>query len=318
MRFSVYSCLIFLLFNSSLFGQTGVNENHEFSIVYNIKIPESSPDDWEIMHMKADGSEKKNITNNGDVAWIYTASTDRLFFISDRDTCYRCFFLYECDATGNSIRKVSDLMLEDSWMDSRNSGKEMIVSGRVGKELRYQLFLINTKSGRYKQITNDLNAMFRDPSFSPDGKWIACSYKANKSDRNISEELYLLDSKGKNLKQLTHYPEKDRIAKIPGYRAGSSRWHPNENFISFVTMRDGKHSIYAVTPDGSKEWKLLESNEADGWHDWSSDGKWLVYNSSDIDESQYHIRLMNWKTKESVQLTDTKYKSQLSPVFVEH
>lgn len=37
---------------------------------------------------------------------------------------------------------------------------------------------------------------------------------------------------------------------------------------------------------------------------------------SDARESQYHIMLMNWATKEVQQLTDTTYKSQLSPVFL--
>ena len=54
-----------------------------------------------------------------------------------------------------------------------------------------------------------------------------------------------------------------------------------------------------------------------GYHDWSSDGTWLSFNKSDIKETQYQIVLMNWKTKEQKQLTDTTYKSQLSPVFIE-
>ena len=67
------------------------------SIAYNIHLPDTTKDDWEIMRMKFDGSDKKNITNYPDVAWTYLAYKSRLFFISDRDTCYRCFFLYECD-----------------------------------------------------------------------------------------------------------------------------------------------------------------------------------------------------------------------------
>ncbi len=62
---------------------------------------------------------------------------------------------------------------------------------------------------------------------------------------------------------------------------------------------------------------MIENRESDGWHDWSPDGKWLVYNGSDNEETQYHIFLMNWKTKKIKQLTDARYKSQLSPVFVE-
>ena len=82
-------------------------------------------------------------------------------------------------------------------------------------------------------------------------------------------------------------------------------------------MQYGRHSIYAVTPDGKKQWKLIENEDSEGWHDWSSDGKWLVYNNSDRDETQFHITLMNWKSKERKQLTDTTYTAQQAPVFIE-
>ncbi|HBD94107.1 MAG TPA: hypothetical protein DC057_08050, partial [Spirochaetia bacterium] len=109
------------------------NNEKKFSIAYNIHLPDTTKDDWEIIKMNFDGSGKKNILNNDDVAWTYTTYKDRLFFISDRDTCYRCFFLYETDANGNSIKKVSNLQLEDSWMSCRKDGEEMIVAGRIGK-----------------------------------------------------------------------------------------------------------------------------------------------------------------------------------------
>ena len=286
-------------------------------IAYNIHLPDTSKDDWEIIKMSFDGSEKKNILNNDDVAWTYTSYSDRLFFISDRDTSYRCFFLYETDANGNNIKKISTLRLEDSWMSCRKSGGEMIVSGRLGKEMRYQLFIINTNTGAYRQLTNDTAAMYRDPCFSPDGKKIVVSYMKNKRDRSSHEELFLMNEDGSILSQLTWYPENNPSSREYGYRAGAPRWHPTENFITYISLQDGRHSIFAVTPDGSKQWKLIDNNGSDGWHDWSSDGEWIVFNGSDNEERQFHIILMNWKTKEKKQLTDTTYKSQLAPVFIE-
>lgn len=308
---------IFMLYACSSSRQGTASSLVNARILYNIHIPDTTKDDWEILSMNPDGTDKKNILNNDDVAWTYTAYKNRLFFISDRDTCYRCFFLYETDASGNNPKKLGNLQLEDSWMSVRHNGEEMIVSGRVGKEIRFQLYIMNTQTGAYRQLTNDTAAMYRDPCFSPDGKRIVFSYQKNRRDRSSHEELYIMDADGSGMRQLTHYPENNPSAKEYGYKAGSARWHPTENFISYVSQQDGRNSIFAITPDGSKQWKLLNNPESDGWHHWSSDGNWLVYNGADIKETQYHIFLMNWKTKETKQLTDSRYKSQLSPVMVE-
>ncbi|HPH45522.1 MAG TPA: hypothetical protein PLJ60_01375 [Chryseolinea sp.] len=293
-----------------------INKKH-YTIAYNVHIPDTTREDYEIFTMNMDGTDKKNITNNPDVAWTYYAFKDHLYFISDRDTSYRCFFLYETDASGSNPKKVSDLQLEDSWMSSRNNGEEMVVTGRNGKKLRHQLFIINLKTGSFKQITSDTAARYSDPCFSLDGKQIAFSYNKDKRDRTSHEELYLMNSDGTNIQQLTHYPENNSSAKEYGYRAGSAKWHPTENFITYVSLQDGRHSIFAVTPDGKKQWKLTNNELAEGWHDWSSDGNWLVFNSSDWKETQYHITLMNWSTKEMKQLTDSTYTAQQSPVFIE-
>lgn len=307
----------------SLFAQEQTSNNYQ--IAYNVAVKDSAGNsNYEVFAMHLDGSHKRNITNHPDVAWSYDAYKDRLFFISDRDTCYRCFFLYEMDIDGNHVRKISELQLEDSWMSSRNDGEEMIVSGRIGKMVRYQLFIINTLTGHYTQLTTDTAARYLDPCFSPDGTRIAFSYKANKRDRETPEEIYVMpclpagrDASGSDMRRLSHYPEDNISQNQPGYRAGATKWHPTENFISYISMQDGRHGIYAVTPDGSSQWKLTDHDFATGWHDWSPDGKWLVFAHSNDDQTQFHFSLMDWATKESIQLSDNTYQFQHAPVFVQ-
>lgn len=292
-------------------------ESAEYSIAYNVAVKDSNgKSNYEVFTMNVDGSNSKNITNNKDVAWTYRAFNKTLYFISDRDTCYRCFFLYKTDVNGNNVTRVSNLQLEDSWMDTRNNGKEIIVTGRIGKEIRYQLFLVNTIDGTYKQLTNDTTAYYRDPAFSPDGQQIVFVYRKNKRDKSQNDEIHVMNFDGSEPKQLTNYPKSNISYNSNGYKAGATHWHPTENFISYISMQNGRHNIFAVTPDGKKQWKLTENNFPEGWHDWSSDGKFLVFDKSNEDESQYHIMLMNWETKEVVQLTDNKYQFQQSPVFL--
>jgi TolB protein len=294
--------------------QDEVSTKGKYLVAYNIFVPDTTKDDWEVMITNMDGTKHMNVTNHPDVAWTYYAYKDRLFFISDRDTAYRNYFLYEMKPNGSGVQKLSDLRLEDSWMSARK-GKQMIVAGRIGKALRYQLFEINLKNGHYTQLTSDTSAAYFDPCYSPDGKYIVCAYQAKRRDKNQHEELVRMNADGTEMLQLTHYPESDPGLHEYGYKAGAPRWHPSGEFITYVSQQEGRNQIFAVSPDGSKQWKLFEDARSIGWHDWSDDGNWLTFNGTH-DDKQYHIYLMNWQTKEITQLTTEEIRSQLGPVFV--
>lgn len=278
---------------------------------------DSKADDYEVYSMGLDGSGIKNITNHPDVAWTYYSYGGRLFFVSDRGACRRCYFLYSSDADGNNISKISNLQLEDSWMGSRNKGREMVVSGRIDTRVRFQLFILDAATGRYRQLTNEPAAAFRDPSFSPNGKQIIYVYKKNRIDRAEIEELFIMNADGTNRRKLTTYPKDDPLGKDPGYHVGPPHWNAKYNFISYQSNQAGGQSIYAVTPDGKKQWKLIEQSLDAGWHDWSPDGEWLAFDSRDAASGRYDIYLMNYRTKELKKVTGTSEKKyHQSPVFV--
>jgi TolB protein len=250
---------------------------------------------------------------------VYDTYKDKIYFVSDRDTTHRMYFLYSMDADGNNVKKVTDLRLEDSWHSTRNNGKEMIVSGRIGKEIRQQLFLLNAETGAYQPLAQDTAASFSDPSFSPDGKQLVFRHRQNKRNyRNEKSELWTMASEGKDKKQLTHFPESDTTAEWFVYHAGPPKWHPKENFISYQSFRDAKYRLFAIKPEGGEPWRLIENTTGleEDWHSWSSDGKWLTFGMADYSKRQVDIYLMNWETKEVRQLTDS-WQYEQAPVFVE-
>ncbi len=307
----ITAVLWIILFVVSISAQTG-----RYKIAFNT-LENSKADDYDVYSMNIDGTGQKNITNNKDVAWTYYSWKDRLFFVSDRGACRRCYFLYESDIDGNNIRKITNLQLEDSWMGARNDGGELIVAGRIYTRFRYQLFLVDTKTGHYRQLTNEPAAAFRDPSFSPDGKKIIYVYKKNRTDRAEIEELYVMNADGSNRRKLTTYPASDPLAKDPGYKVGPPHWNAKHKFITYQSNQAGKQSIYAVTPDGKRQWKLTDSNLDEGWHDWSADGEWLVFDSRVEETGRYDVYLMNYKSKETKKLTgDSPMKYHQAPVFV--
>ncbi len=286
----------------------------EYKIAYNVYY-DTAHDDYEIFVMNADGTGQKNISNAPGVEWVYYAYKDKLYFVSDRDTTHRMYFLYEMNADGNQVRKVTDLRLEDSWMSSRNEGEEMIVSGRIGKEIRFQLFLVDIKSGKYTQLTTDTAASYADPHFSPDGKQIVFRHRKNRRNyKNEKAEIWIMDVDGSNLKQLTYFPE-DTTAQWHSYHAGPPFWEPSQNIISYISRQKGKHNIFTMLPDGSNTRQLTTDTLSEGWHAWSPDGEWLAFDRSNKEGYKFDIYLRNRDGSGQKKLT-TDWRSEMAPVFV--
>ena len=109
----ILRCLVFLYVLFTAIQYTAAQT--QYKILYNV-LEDREKDNYEIYSMNMDGSDKKNITNTPGVEWVYYAYKDRVYYISDKDTCHRCYFLYEMDAEGNNKRKVSSLQVEDNWL----------------------------------------------------------------------------------------------------------------------------------------------------------------------------------------------------------
>lgn len=78
---------------------TGVSQaqKNKYKIVYNV-FENREKDNYEIYSINMDGSKKRNLTNTPGVEWVYYAYEDKVYFVSDIDTCHHCYFLYEMDA----------------------------------------------------------------------------------------------------------------------------------------------------------------------------------------------------------------------------
>ncbi|MEY8779927.1 TolB family protein [Allomuricauda sp. XS_ASV26] len=286
----------------------------ELGLVYNVLL-DADIDNYEVFSMELDGSNKTNITDRPDLEWTYFSQEDTLYFISDRNACKRCYFLYKSSFDGKNIQKVSDLELADSWMSTRHNGSELIVKPKLIDESTF--YVLNKNGKIIKRLETGL-PFAADPLFVNNEEQIVFRGGRTNSKRvqGFNEELYIIDEDGKNLKQLTHYPEQDTTAAQYGYRAGAPKLHPTENFVTYQSKQNGKYSLYAVSLDGNKSWKLTENKQNEGWHDWSPDGNWLAIELFDNEQSQFHIGLMNWETKELKILTDDTYTYQQAPNFI--
>lgn len=288
-------------------------EKPALKIAYNVLFDEEK-DNYEIFAMNLDGSGKKNISNSPGVDWVYYAHEDKLYFISDRDTTHRMYFLYEMDAEGNNIRKICPFRLEDSWLGSRKNGTEFVVSGRKDG-LRYTLYIINARGDVLRQLTDDTTQYFNDPMFTPDGKQIVYRYKERRRDTTLTDELWVMNDDGTNRRQLTHYPVSDTTARWHDYHAGPPRWQPRANRISFPAKRNGRYSLFTIKPDGTDFRQLTSDGHNQLWHDWSPDGSLLVYDGWETGSRSYRIFLADADGGKPRQLTG-EFRVEQAPVFV--
>lgn len=287
-----------------------------YRIAYNVSVPDSlRPDDYEIFTIELDGSDKKRVTDHPDVAWTYLAHDSRIFFISDRDTASRNYFLYEMQYDGTGVRKISDIRLQDSWMDVRNNGTELIVMPHPSVD---SVFYLLSSEGKLLRKLPMPVPYVSDPAFSPDGERLAFRgrNKRSKREAGYEEAIYVARLDGSELAKISNYPVQDTTAEWYAYKAGPPRWHPSGDFISYQSKRNGKYSLYAANPDGSREWKLTKNLESEGWHSWSPDGKWLALDIFNVEETQFDIGLIDWETKKLSILTDTTFHYQQAPTFV--
>lgn len=272
-------------------------------------------DNYEVFVMDLDGGNRKNITNTPGVDWVYSAYGDRILFLSDRDTCHRCYFLYEMDADGNNVRRISDRQLQDSWMSARMDGGEFIVDPKGINDTAF--FRISKDSAILDTLYHGM-AYANDPCYSPDGQQVVFRGAKEKVKHGYPAELHIINTDGSGLWQLTHYPADDTTAEWWAYHAGPPQWR-TDGRITYCSKRKGNLSIFSIKPDGTDEQQITPDGFDEDWHAWSPDGDLLVYSGTPLvsaeDRPVFDIFLMDMRSKEVKRLTaDTS--TEQAPVFV--
>ncbi len=103
-----------------------------------------------------------------------------------------------------------------------------------------------------------------NPDYSPDGTKILFS-----SRRTGSSEIWMSDSEGKNLVQLTSL----------GRHSGTPRWSPDGRQIAFDSRPEGDSDIFVMDPRGRAPFRLTDNRADDIVPSWSRDGKWVYFGS---------------------------------------
>ena len=186
--------------------------------------------------------------------------------------------------------------VSDSISESRisNTGKRAVVASRG------DIWTLPAKEGKARNLTATSGIAERDPSWSPDGRWIAYF-----SDETGEYELFIKQSDGRGeTKQLTTDTEGFKYAPT---------WAPNSDKIAF-SDRSGTiylHEIEAGTT------RTLDQNGFAEWGvdlNWSHDSRWITYVNVDEDAMRSNIVIFDTTSDEKRVVTSNMFEDG-SPTF---
>ena len=215
------------------------------------------------------GGKAERVTSfkSGDVRWP-AMSADGRAIVFEHD-----FGIWKLDVGSKKVTpfklsiaaETQENMAEIRDFNSQVDDYDLAPSGRrIAFSIHGEIFTAPVEEGDLRQIT-DSPARDKDPSYSPDGKWLAFI-----SDRSGREELYLVASDGAG--------EPAKITDIDALK-NSMSWSPGSKELAF-TSSDNKLRKYNVETKQIAE--LTSSRFGNiGPPRWSPDGKWIAYSKPD-------------------------------------
>jgi Tol biopolymer transport system component len=241
----------------------------------------------------------------------------RIAFMSDRDENNEIYIM-EKDGTG--VENISNNEAQDGLPDWSAKRRSMVFLS-TRESTSASIYRMNVYGSGLEALVTDMPIIATIPKWSPDGKWVAFD-----SGLSGTSDVYLINVKSGELKNLTDHPSSDRFydwspdsKKIllvstredaltgnpclytlgidenselirltePDSANVWASWSPDGDKIAFTSDRDGNAEIYVMDSNGDNLTRLTENQKFDGFPIWSPDGSRIAYISLDeLDETQ--------------------------------
>ncbi len=98
------------------------------------------------------------------------------------------------------------------------------------------------------------------------------------SNRTGNFDIYVMDTKGEYLDNLTDHPADDF----------DPTWSPDGRFLGYVSNRDGNAEIYVMDTKTKEHRRLTHDPGTDSRPTWSPDGRWIAFVSDRRDRSDIY------------------------------
>ncbi len=156
-----------------------------------------------------------------------------------------------------------------------------------------EIFTLPADKGDIRNLTRSCASAQRDPSWSPDGRWIACfcdasgEYQLTLHEQNGMGEARVID-----------------LGSPPSYYY-TPVWSPDSRMIAYADKRLNLW-VVDVSPGGKAKPVLIDTNYYDPAyfdHTWSPDGKWIAY-VKQLPSRLHAVFAYSLEQKKSFQITD--------------
>jgi Tol biopolymer transport system component len=149
--------------------------------------------------------------------------------------------------------------------------------------------------------------LYNQPVFSPDATRMAVVRPDLEKE---SQDLWVIDNASGKMIQLTVSKTREQ--------AGSPAWSPDGKQIAYVALRDGYFGLYRKSSNAQGEEELIYKGSAPlTLTDWSQDGKYLTYFSTDLSGGGlYAVPLAGTGERKPIEVFRNKSQNQgprLSP-----
>jgi len=213
--------------------------------------------------MDPDGTGAARVTSTFVQALYPTISPqgDRVAF-SSQDT--GTWYIYMIDLDGKNLAQFTDFSSAVPHWSA--DGERLIFNSDHDDEPKDtpDLWTMNADGSELEELVDS------PPTADFSGRWSPdCEEVLFVSDREGNYDLYIIDTDGTNLRQLTDEPSGEWAA----------RWSPDGESILFVSDRTGNTDLFVMNVNGSNVVQLTDYQGSDLDPAWSPDGARIVFMS---------------------------------------